>query len=283
MASSTKLLSLFLLSLFFIQIHGRESNFFSKVPNNNGESQIPNKVDPLTNSEKTTTPQDQDPNFIPQTQDNGYGLYGHESGQFSPSDAKFSDPNARTGGRPFSTTTTYDDGENNYKRNDDVSYKSESEEYYNYNNNYNNDNFQNSNWKKPYENSFYYNKDLYDNRRQSFQNTRLSRNEYATTTTTTPSYDEEKYNDDNNNNNFYANNRNDNENNVARQGMSDTRFMENGKYFYDLHREPQHQSRSSRNNFRNNNNYNTYEYGNSMGRYQNDETEFQEESDEFVP
>lgn len=90
MASSPKLLtSILLLSLLFIQIHARDSKyFFSKVPNNvdnfdTKETQIPNNnVDPLTNPEKTTTtPQDQEPNFIPQTQENSYGLYGHESGQ----------------------------------------------------------------------------------------------------------------------------------------------------------------------------------------------------------
>ncbi|XP_022926083.1 protein E6-like [Cucurbita moschata] len=265
-----KLISALLLALLFFQVHARESHFFSKVPNNGGtfytkETQIPNKAeDPLTSPQKTSgTPQDQDqdPNFLPQTQDNNYGLYGHESGQLPPnSDDNFS------GDRP---------DDNKYRRNDAVPYKSESEEYDD------NDNFQNSNT-KPYENSFYYNKDLYDNGRQSFRNTRFSRNDY----TTTPLYNQEKYHNDDHdddNNNFYYNNNN-NANNVVRQGMSDTRFMENGKYYYDLDREPHHYSRS-RGYFRNNNNGNTYEYGNSMGRYQNqnDEAEFQEELDDFVP
>ncbi|CAK9321052.1 unnamed protein product [Citrullus colocynthis] len=280
MASSPKLLtSILLLSLLFIQIHARDSKyFFSKVPNNvdnfdTKETQIPNNnVDPLTNPEKTTTtPQDQEPNFIPQTQENSYGLYGHESGQLPPnSDEKFSGS-----GRPF-TTTTYNNN-NNYRNEVVPNYKSESEDqYYNYNedDNNKNENFEDSN-SKPYENSFYYNKDLYDNRQQRFQNTRLSRDDY----TTTPLYDQGKYD------NFYSNNNN-NANNVVRQGMSDTRFMENGKYYYDLNREPHHYSRS-RGYFgnSNNNNGNTYEYGNSMGRYQNqnDEAEFQEEPDEFVP
>ncbi|XP_038883950.1 protein E6-like [Benincasa hispida] len=287
MASSPKLLtSILLLSLLLIQIHARESKyFFSKVPNNNvdnfdaKETQLPNnKIDPLTNPEKTTTtPQDQEPNFIPQTQDNSYGLYGHESGQLPPnSDNKFSG-----GGRPFTTTTTTYDN-NNYYRNDAVpNNKPESEEYYNYNNNDYNEYFENSK-SKPYENSFYYNKDLYDNGQQSFQNTRLSQDDY-----TTPLYDQGKYdNFYSNNNGRGSSNNNDNGNNVVRQGMSDTRFMENGKYYYDLNREPHHYSRS-RGYFgnNNNNNPNTYEYGNSMGRYQNqnDEAEFQEEPNEFVP
>lgn len=302
MASSPKLFtSILILTLLFIQIHARESKyFFSKIPNNNvdnnnnnnfdaKETQIPNdeNVDPLTNPEKTTTsPQDQQPNFIPQTQDNGYGLYGHESGQLPPnSDSKFFSDNSRENGRSFTTTTTYDNNDNKF-RNDVVSnYKSESEEYYNYEDNNNNNNFQtfeNSN-SKPYENSFYYNKDLYDNGRQSFQNTRLSRDDY----TTTPLYDQGKYDNFYNSNNGGGDNNN-NGNNMVRQGMSDTRFMENGKYYYDLDREPHHYSRSRGyfgNNINNNNNRNSYEYGNSMGRYQNqnDEAEFQEEPNEFVP
>lgn len=289
------LLLILFITLLFIQIHGRESHFFSKIPNNNynnnnpdnfdnndtKQTQIPNKVEydyPLTNPEKTTNipPQDQQqPNFIPQTQENSYGLYGHESGQLPPnSDSKFSDP---TGDRSF-TTTTYNNN-NNFRTNDVVpNYKSESEDqYYNYDDN----NFQSSSSSsnsKPYENSFYYNKDLYNdnNEPQSFQNTRLSRDDF----TTTPLYDQQKYDGDDNNNN--------NGNNVARQGMSDTKFMENGRYYYDLNREPRHY-RSSRDYFRrnnnNNNNANTYEYGNSMGRYKNvdEATDFQEEADEFVP
>lgn len=301
MASSPTLFtSILILTLFFLQIHARESKyFFSKIPNNNvdnnfdaKETQITNdeKVDPLTNPEKTTTSSqnNQQPNFIPQTQDNGYGLYGHESGQLPPnSNSKFFSQNGRENGRSFTTTTTYnDDDDNNKFKNDVVSnYKSESEEYYNYDDN-NNNNFQTfeNSGSKPYENSFYYNKDLYDNGRQSFPNARLSRDDY----TTTPLYDQGKYD------NFYSNNgdrndnnNNDNGNNVVRQGMSDTRFMENGKYYYDLNREPHHYSRSSRGYFgnNNNNNGNSYQYGNSMGRYQNqnDEAEFQEEPDEFVP
>lgn len=292
------LLLILFITLLFIQIHGRESHFFSKIPNNNynnnnpdnfdnndtKQTQIPNKVEydyPLTNPEKTTNipPQDQQqPNFIPQTQENSYGLYGHESGQLPPnSDSKFSDP---TGDRSF-TTTTYNNNNNNFRTNDVVpNYKSESEDqYYNYDDN----NFQSSSSSsnsKPYENSFYYNKDLYNdnNEPQSFQNTRLSRDDF----TTTPLYDQQKYDGDDNNNN------NNNGNNVARQGMSDTKFMENGRYYYDLNREPRHY-RSSRDYFRrnnnNNNNANTYEYGNSMGRYKNvdEATDFQEEADEFVP
>ncbi|XP_022142077.1 protein E6-like [Momordica charantia] len=269
MASSVKLCSvLVLLSLLLLQIHARESSFFSKVPNNGVKEETEIPIEPLTKpGKKEQQQQQQEPNFIPQAQNSGYGLYGHESGQLPPSDAKFSDPAA---GRPFTTTST------NYNyQNDDVSYKAESEEYYeeedsNNNNDYSNDNFQNGN-SKPYENSFYYNKDLYDNGRRNFGSTRLSRGDY----TTTPLYEQEK--------NSYYNGGGGGGGVAERQGMSDTRFMENGKYFYDLDREPHHY-RKPRGYFGNTNG-NTYEYGNSMAgsRYQNGGAEFQEEPDQFVP
>ena len=104
MASSSKLISiLFLFALFCMQIHGRE--FFSKIPSvNNNEKEtttIPDtreqehetfipettqKTSSLLNREEQSTfeKQEQEPRFIPETQ-NGYGLYGHESGKFPPS------------------------------------------------------------------------------------------------------------------------------------------------------------------------------------------------------
>ncbi|KAI3495322.1 hypothetical protein L1887_37616 [Cichorium endivia] len=56
-------------------IHARESQFFAKISNN-----IPKESQPLNTNQ-------QDPNSIPQTKPDGgaYGLYGHESGQLPPS------------------------------------------------------------------------------------------------------------------------------------------------------------------------------------------------------
>ncbi|KAL6961807.1 hypothetical protein U1Q18_010611 [Sarracenia purpurea var. burkii] len=70
----------FLLPLIFSSshlIHARESQIFSKVTTSNA-MEVPNKVkeQPLSN-------QDQEPSFIPDAQ-NGYGLYGHDSGQLPP-------------------------------------------------------------------------------------------------------------------------------------------------------------------------------------------------------
>ncbi|XP_076909435.1 uncharacterized protein LOC143566694 [Bidens hawaiensis] len=58
-------------------IHARESQFFNKFSNN-----IPKESQPLNTNDQ------QQPEFIPQTQDSGsYGLYCHQSGQLPPSTA----------------------------------------------------------------------------------------------------------------------------------------------------------------------------------------------------
>nr|GEW73243.1 hypothetical protein [Tanacetum cinerariifolium] len=65
------------LALSFTTIHARESQFFAKVANN-----IPQESQPLKTNEK-------DLKYVPQTrettQGSGYGLFGHESGQLPPS------------------------------------------------------------------------------------------------------------------------------------------------------------------------------------------------------
>ncbi|XP_052203492.1 uncharacterized protein LOC127808858 [Diospyros lotus] len=68
------------------------------------------------------------------------------------------------------------------------------------------------------------------------------------------------------------------------QGMSDTRFMENGKYYYDPNGESSRGVEYSNRKGYYGNNGNTYEYRNSMEGYQNQQEEFQEgEEEEYVP
>nr|KJB57494.1 hypothetical protein B456_009G167000 [Gossypium raimondii] len=86
MASSPKLFSmsiLFLFALFSMQIHARE--YFSKFPrvNTNEKETTTREQEHETFVPQTTQkPGEQEPRFIPETQ-NGYGLYGHESGSGS--------------------------------------------------------------------------------------------------------------------------------------------------------------------------------------------------------
>uniref|UniRef100_A0A2P2IQJ6 Protein E6-like n=1 Tax=Rhizophora mucronata TaxID=61149 RepID=A0A2P2IQJ6_RHIMU len=75
--------------------------------------------------------------------------------------------------------------------------------------------------------------------------------------------------------------------NTGKQGMSDTRYLENGKYFYDLDNEKnyyqnyQNQARNPEGYYRASGN--GYQYNGNSGRYQN-HNDFQESQDEqYVP
>ncbi|KAL4280227.1 hypothetical protein GQ457_03G036720 [Hibiscus cannabinus] len=84
----------------------------------------------------------------------------------------------------------------------------------------------------------------------------------------------------NNNNNYYYNNGN----NGEQQGMSDTRYLENGKYYYNVKSENNYYPNrfqntrgiSSRNEF----NENRY---NNMGRYKQNQEEFEDTQEDFEP
>ena len=85
----------------------------------------------------------------------------------------------------------------------------------------------------------------------------------------------------------YNNNAANNRFNGERQGMSDTRFLEGGKYFYDLSSE-KYNTNLHGDAYRGVNNYNNYNYHNQGGyhgnhnAYQNQE-EFEDELDDSEP
>ena len=251
MAPSLKHFPFLLLLILFsssLQIHARDSQFFSKVtnPNNNNnnvkeESQLPNKEELES---KQLKEQEQEPTFVPDTQE-GYGLYGHGSGQLPPSTTGNNIPYA---------------------------------EYSNNNNN-----------------NYYYNKNSYNAKQQGLKDTVLYDTGYTTMSNRNNYYNGDNvYSSSSSNNN--NNNNNNNGYNTKQQGMSDTRFLENGRYYYDLNSEKNYRneyenSRTeySRNEYNNrgyygnnNNNENSYEFDNSMEGYQNQE-QYQESQDEFVP
>ena len=305
MALPQKTLSFLFLAIFLLshQIHARDSQFFSKVTNdiNPKETTTTTTVVNPRNDNNNQKQVEQDPTFIPETQNNGYGLYGHESGQFPPSETEHFTTTKTTTGTPYTTTsttpvstyephttpttykpyttpttyepyttpTTYEPYTTPVGR----PYRTESEEDNKYNNAqfYNNDN----------KNSYYYN-----NENEERSETRGYNNYYNKRNTN--------------------NGGNDRSYNTERKGMSDTRFLENGKYFYDLNNEKHYDPNSYRkssvgepiknnwyNNNRGNNNYynhnsandRSYENNkNSFEGYQNqDEDQFQENDDEFVP
>lgn len=259
MAPSAKFMSFLLLLTLFssMQTHARESQFFSKVTNVNNNA----KETTLPNKAETLSKQEEEPIFIPETQ-GGYGLYGPESDKLPPTSTSLTNVN----GAPYTATPT-NIPSNEFE--DEESLNKYLNTNFNYNTNTNTDNDNNN---KKY---YYYNKNRYDANENDPTRTRLTGREYTTT---------------GNQNNYYNGA---NSYNVEKQGMSDTRFLENGKYYYDLDNENYNPNRygnsrgvRSRNGYGNKgyygNNENSFEYKNSLEGYQNDE-EFQEGKDEFVP
>ncbi|XP_039008915.1 protein E6-like isoform X3 [Hibiscus syriacus] len=84
-------------------------------------------------------------------------------------------------------------------------------------------------------------------------------------------------NQNNNNHNYY------NGNNGEKQGMSDTRFLENGKYFHDIRNENNYYPNQLENSrgFASRNEFNENRY--NMGRYNQNQEEFEENEEEFEP
>ncbi|OWM91196.1 protein E6-like [Punica granatum] len=269
MASPSSSLSIaFFIALSITSLaHARESQFFSKATKETTTVHVPNSEQQKQQDETLTKQQVDEPNFIPQTTPNGYGLYGHETGQLPPS-ATTTTTEERL---PYRTTTTtptvpeeslygkYEQNTDNYEQNKQINGK----------------------------NNYYYNKESYvtDEERAAGLGNRY--------TTTSASLADR--------NNYYSGGNS--YGNAKQEGMSDTRFMENGKYYYDIDNEekynPNYRSQNTRttsrsseynpnmmnggyygNNYKNSN----YKYnGNTMGGYEQNQEEFQDVQDEFVP
>lgn len=249
---------LFLLTLLSsLQIHARDPQLFNKIPSNNGAKEtqvaVPRSEETLNNK------QEQEPNFVPENENGGYGLYGHESGQLPPSTTTTTNPS----GEPYKATTNLpynNEPRDSYpkylpKNYNTESYVTEPEGYRPQNSNYNSNNFYNG------ENTYYNNEKqglgestYYNNEQQGLGETKLLGNSYTNPSNNRNNY----YNNQNNKNNYGASNSyyngeqqglsdtRSNSNNyysynggnanggAQKQGMSDTRFLENGKYFYDI-------------------------------------------------
>ncbi|XP_030512793.1 protein E6-like [Rhodamnia argentea] len=266
----------------------RERESFSKFTNaNDNDDTEKARVVPHTTEEALPTAQEealkkqedqeQEPAFLPQTQ-NGYGLYGHEE-MFEDTPATTT---ATTRDRP-SRTAMPDDSFYSYPNGD-------SESSNNYYNDRRSDNY--------FDKDAYVTgqreqaRDTYLPEEQNFDgNARLQDSSYTTATGSRATT--------NDRNNYYTGG---NRYGAGKQeGMSDTRFMENGKYFYDVDNEEKYYQNRYKNsrpgystqgyygNGDRTNNVNLYEQQfdkvdrDSMGRFQ-DQEEFQEsQDDEFVP
>ena len=215
---TTKTLSFLLLAIFLLSHHSqaRDSQFFSKFTNtNNNNNNVKETTTTAVVNPNNVNKEEDEPAFVPETQKDGYGLYGHESGQFPPSDTRNEEQhytNTNT-----NTHTTYEP------------YTTPVGHTY-----------------KPAETQ--------------------GANLYA--------------NNNNNNNNYESNNFGENKYVAERQGMSDTRFLENGRYYHDVSNEKMTYNPNSydersydpntyRSNNNNNNNNNNYEYNNKVIDYSN--------------
>ena len=307
MALAKHLPTIFLLASLFISLYvvdARESQFFSKVTNTNNnnnnvvtvqETQSTKKQETQVNNLNKQETQETQPTFIPN--ENGYGLYDHGTGQLPPEatttttttqESLYSDPNSKFNNNMNKYNEKYNN--NNYY-----------EEQYNNNNNYegqyNNNNYEGQYNNNNNNNNNYYKKDSYvtEAEEEQLSGSRLQQTDnYATMK---------------GQNNYYTGgNRYSSNNGFKQEGMSDTRFLENGKYYHDVNNEekyyPQYNQATkvdttyqyqNRGNFGNRNNVNEYSnYANDMnynknnynnnGYYQNNnEEEFQETQNEFEP
>ncbi|KAK9267487.1 hypothetical protein L1049_009913 [Liquidambar formosana] len=312
MAPSAKFFSFFLLlTLFSLQTHARDSQFFSKVTheeninsssnNNVKEVELPNKEEPLTK-------QDQEPSFIPQTQ-TGYGLYGHESGQLPPTTTTKEYPTTTTSTAATTTTTANTNSNYYYNKNayeaeqqgmSDTRFQerayttmtNENDNYYNGGGNrYNTEQQYNAgnryNTEQRYTGSKGYSTaqqqlnigDRYNSEQQYNVGNRYNTEQrydggsgYSTA--------QQQYSVGNRYNTEQQYNGGNNGYNTEKQGMSDTRFLENGKYYYDMNGETNYVSEYEKTrgvNSKNEYNNRGY-YGNNENKYEFDTMEEYEQS-----
>ncbi|PKI51342.1 hypothetical protein CRG98_028289 [Punica granatum] len=241
MASSTKqflpsmsFLALLLLSCSCPHAHARESKFFSKAihlhsTTKNVEEMKPPHVkipvpppeyalvDSPTPSPSSSLAPAAAPVAAPVSSEieGGYGLYGHGSGVLLQEKETKTTPTTVTGGYRSEATLTGANGNDKFENemmSEELNGESTEKDVYSndhknnyYYNNYKNQNVYSSNYHSLYSGS---------------TNNRYTESYKGTTTTT----GDNQY--------YYPSNYNANE----RQGMSDTRFLENGKYYYDVNR-----------------------------------------------
>lgn len=310
MASFANQFSFFLLLtlLSSLHIHARESQFFNKIPSTTNNVVVPNTKE----TAPTTQQQEQDPNFLPENE-NAYGLYGHESGQLPPSATTTTvDPTTTTTATtPLNTQSNQPVHKYLPKNYNPVAYVTKPEETnefneessytanpdnINSNNNYNGEqNYYNNQQQNEEESEAEYyarNRDVNTNKNRNYYYNNGGRSSFNSQPQgmsrggATVSSRERYFNNGGESNGFQP------------QGMSDTRFVENGKYFYDVNTEkysskhPYESLKSAspaRNEYYGNRNY--YGNGENVNGYelnrgfqqQNQEDQFQDEENYNMP
>lgn len=291
MAFSAKALSFFFLTVLIsslqVQIQARESKFFYKFTHISTKNKVipestispaptpalapaptPEAV-PIIAAEPAPAPAPAEaPASFYAESGSGYGLYGHGSDQFSPTKE--------------STTAAADQNE---LLNEELSSE-------NYETGYQNNNYNNNGYTSKYNNNGYtssYKSNGYGTKKQGMSDTRFMQN-YQNN-----NYNNNAYSSNYKNNaytssigytgnNYYNTNGYENE----KQGMSDTRFLENGKYYYDVKNEngyvpvgfeSERGTTTSGGYYGNTQNVNEFS---TMEQFENQQ-EYQESPEEYVP
>ncbi|EOX99518.1 Uncharacterized protein TCM_008192 [Theobroma cacao] len=243
MASFAKRFTFFFLLMLssYVQIQARESKFFSKI------FHLGARISPDEVPTPTPAPAPAPEPANSESQDPYYGLYGQGSGMFPPAKDPVSTTHTPT------TATTFE--------NDLLAEELEDEKF-----------------ETGYEKNSY-NNNGYTTRNYNYNNG------YTTSNHNNNGYTTSNYNNNGYSSSYktngYASNYNNNGYETERQGMSDTRSVEGGKYYYDVENVNYYPEgyesgkETSKNEGYYGNTENSNEF-NSMG-------EFQESQEEYVP
>ncbi|EOA27627.1 hypothetical protein CARUB_v10023775mg [Capsella rubella] len=241
--STSSCIFLLTLVLFSTQISARDSYSFGKFQREIPTDQNPNSLVPNQTNEKKEQ-DDQNPAFIPQSE-NGYGLYGHETtynnneelnnnkdGEKVNYDDSFSTPSLS---ETDQTHESYKNYKESYPKTTEIYDDNKDTIYYGNPDTYGTDKRE----KEAYKG--YGNKDTsYYGNSNTYGTDKREKEAYKGYGNKDTSY----YG----NSNTYGAEKGEKEaykgysNNVERQGMSDTRYMANGKYYYDLDDDRNHGS-----------------------------------------
>ncbi|PWA49654.1 protein E6 [Artemisia annua] len=197
------------LALSFTTIHARESQFFAKVYND-----IPQESQPLNTNQNT---KEQDLKFVPQTREttegSGYGLFGHESGQLPPSATNNNNYYLPTNLPEKYNHVAYTTPIHSSTQDTPNEFSYEPQAYKRDNNMYNSEN----------QEEFMQTNDdnMFNSQKQ---------NEFKQTNDANM-YNSGKQEMGTNGGNMY---------NYEKRGMSETKFLPQGKYYYDLNYYPNH-------------------------------------------
>ncbi|KAG6419161.1 hypothetical protein SASPL_121373 [Salvia splendens] len=263
MASPAMKLSLFLLLSLFssLHTHARESQFFNKIPSSTTTNNV--AVPATTNTQVPTN--QQDPTFLPDN-DNSYGLYGHESGQNPPSTTtaeEFKQPPNKYLPENYNPVAYVTQPESDLN-DTPASFTQERTFSTNPNNNYYNADQNKNSLYNGEQNSFYNQQQQEETEFKSYRNPASNNNGNGNLYNGGSSFNRQPQGQDSA---------------FQPQGMSDTRVMENGKYYYDTNSEsyssnhPYETLRGARpqNEFNNRNFYGNNAYEFNQDQFQDDD------------